>query len=308
MDITVIVCTHNRGESLSQTLDSLAASSLPSSCSWEVLVVDNDSSDCTRDVANAFCARSAGRFRYVFERHPGLSTARNSGVRAALGEILAFTDDDVTVDPAWLRNLTARLKEDKQWAGAGGRTLPTQPFSPPEWLSQEQPVQWGGVLGGLFDLGDKAGSLSIAPYGTNMAFRKEMFEKYGEFRSDLGRGPGNLMSCEDTEFGQRLLEAGEHLHYEPSALVYHPILASRVQKAYFLDWWFNYGRSKAREKYGTVGRAERIRMYLETPAIVGARLFVRTLRWMRCLNRAQRFSFKCRVWATMGQVLEIYRR
>jgi GT2 family glycosyltransferase len=252
-----------------------------------------------------FCSRHPLRFRYLFEGLSGKSYALNTGIRAAKGDILAFTDDDVTFEPAWLRSLTAHLM-DGQWAGAGGRTLPTQPFSPPDWLSAKHPIRWGGTLGGLFDLGDQPAELRVAPYGNNMAFRRQMFEKYGGFRLDLGRRPGSLLSCEDTEFGNRLLAGGEHLRYEPSAIVYHPIVASRLQKAYFLAWWFDYGRSQTREKGEPLSRTARTRIYLKTPVIMGSRLLVRALRWMRCMNRAQRFFYKCQVWMTFGQIMETY--
>src|SRR5271163_1575532 len=107
MKITVILCTYNRAHSISMALESVLASVLPPDVEWEVLVVDNNSKDQTRAVANEFCIRHPGRVRYLFEEHQGLSNARNAGIREARGEIIAFTDDDVTVDSTWLQNLTA---------------------------------------------------------------------------------------------------------------------------------------------------------------------------------------------------------
>src|SRR5215472_12967431 len=105
--VTVVVCTYNRCRDLAVALESIAASEMPSSVWWEVLVVDNNSTDETRDVVHAFCERNADRFRYIFEPKQGLSHARNAGIANSYGEVLAFTDDDVTVSPAWLRHLTA---------------------------------------------------------------------------------------------------------------------------------------------------------------------------------------------------------
>ena len=101
-----------------------------------------------------------------------------------------------------------------------------------------------------FDLGDKAGELHEAPYGTNMAFHKRMFEKYGLFRTDLGPSPNREIPRpnEDTEFGRRLIAAGERLYYEPSAVVHHPVPQERLTKRIFLAWWFDYGRARTREK------------------------------------------------------------
>lgn len=111
MNITVILCTYNRCESLAKALESAAALRLPESVEWEVLVVDNNSTDQTREVVEAFCRRHTGRFRYLFERQQGKSYALNAGIREAGGNVLAFTDEDVTVEPPWLKNLTAALHD-----------------------------------------------------------------------------------------------------------------------------------------------------------------------------------------------------
>ena len=101
MRISVILCTYNRCQILGRALESVAASKLPESVTWEVIVVDNNSSDQTRQVTEDFCQRHPGRFRYVFERCPGKSFALNTGVRTSGGDILAFMDDDVVVQQMW---------------------------------------------------------------------------------------------------------------------------------------------------------------------------------------------------------------
>src|ERR1700676_2593622 len=133
MKITVILCTCNRCESLSKALESLAASTFTNSVAWEVLIVDNNSNDRTREVAQGFCNRFPSQFRYFFEPRPGKSNALNAGIHNATGDILAFTDDDVTVQPTWMQNLTAAL-QDPTWAGSAGRSLPELSFSPPSWI------------------------------------------------------------------------------------------------------------------------------------------------------------------------------
>jgi glycosyltransferase involved in cell wall biosynthesis len=132
MDITVILCTFNRCATLAKALSSVAASALPESVQWEVLVVDNNSTDRTRAVVEEICSRHPGRFRYLFEARQGKSYALNTAVQTALGDLLAFVDDDVTVEPTWLHKLSAAL-QDSKWAGVGGRILPEEAFSPPHW-------------------------------------------------------------------------------------------------------------------------------------------------------------------------------
>jgi len=304
--VSVILCTYNRSQSLAGTLASIAAQTLPASVEWEVLVVDNNSTDRTREVVEDFCRRYPDRFRYLFEPRQGLSYARNAGVREARGDILAFTDDDVTVEPTWLQNLTSAL-HNGGWAGAGGRILPVETFAAPSWLAPDGPYGMGGILCAHFDLGDTPHALDRAPYGVNMAFHKKVFEKYGGFRTDLGRTPGNLMGNEDTEFGRRLMKAGERLRYEPSAVVRHPVPDSRAQKDYFLSWWFDYGRALVREW----GRGPSVlgipRPYLNILKLLTITMVQRTWRWMLALNRQRRFYYKCWVWVTAGQIQEYFR-
>ncbi len=120
MNVTVVLCTYNRCESLAKALESVAGSVAPSSMHWDVQVVDNNSRDETREVVERFCHRFPGRFNYVFEPKQGKSYALNTGIGKASGDLIAFMDDDVEVDPLWLYNLTAPLNRG-EWAGAGGR-------------------------------------------------------------------------------------------------------------------------------------------------------------------------------------------
>jgi GT2 family glycosyltransferase len=121
------------------------------------------------------------------------------------------------------------------------------PSSIPEWLAIEGPWARHGLPG--FDQGHEAKQLIGPPFGANMAFRKEMFAKHGAFRTDLGPSPNRDIPRpnEDTEFGRRLITAGERLRYEPSAVVYHPAPENRMEKKHLLEWWFDTGRAQARE-------------------------------------------------------------
>jgi GT2 family glycosyltransferase len=165
----------------------------------------------------------------------------------------------------------------------------------------------GGILYAHFDRGDTPGELDEAPHGTNMAFQRKMFEKYGGFRPDLGRCGGNMISNEDTEFGRRLMAAGERLRYEPSAVVRHPIPEDRVRKEYFLTWWFDYGRAKIREVGGRPDLWGIPRSYFSIPKGIGITL-LNALRWMVTLDPQRRFFCKAFVWHFAGQVVEIYRQ
>ncbi len=300
MITTVILCTYNRCRSLAKALASATALRLPEPGQWEVLVVDNNSNDQTCAVVEDFCQRYPGRFRYLFEPQQGKSHALNAGIREARGAILAFMDDDVTVDPMWLQNLTAHLQSG-EWVGAGGRILPQHSFVSPPWLSIQEPRALAPFA--LFDLGPDAGELTEPPFGTNMAFRREAFVQYGVFRPDLGPQPGNVTRSEDSEFAHRLLGAGERLRYEPSAVVYHDIPERRVQKQYFLDWWCDKGRADIR----AYGIPSELKWRLGgIPLVFFRRFVVWNLRWFTAINPAKRFSCKLKVWALTGQIRESY--
>jgi glucosyl-dolichyl phosphate glucuronosyltransferase len=276
MDITVVVCTYNRCESLAKALGSIASSVLPDSVEWEVIVVDNNSRDQTRAVVHDFCSRYPNRFRYLFESKQGKSHALNAGIRAASGPILAFTDDDVTVDPLWLQNLTAPMLSG-QWTGAAGRIRLEPNFRPPRWLAVTGPFSLAAPLAAEFDRGDQAGPLDQLPFGANMAFLKSMFQKYGEFRADLGPNPGSEIRGEDTEFAGRLMAAGEPLSYVPSAVVNHRVAQERVNKKYFRSYYFAQGQSVARQ--------QKLKLSVWAIPRFWLRETRRKLRWVSSLDR-----------------------
>jgi glycosyltransferase involved in cell wall biosynthesis len=306
LKITVVLCTYNRCQSLAKALESVAASQLPDTVEWEVVVVDNHSTDQTREVVEAFCRRYPGRFRYLYEQQQGLSFARNAGVRQARGEIIAFTDDDLTVEPTWLWSLTGALGNG-EWAGAGGRILPSEVFSLPPWLALDGPYGLAGPLYAGFDMGDHAHELDRPPHGACMAFRKSAFDKYGDFRTDLGASPGSALGNEDTEFGRRLMVGGERLRYEPSAVVYHQISKNRVSKEFFLNWWFDFGRAQVRE----AGKRPAIwgipRHYITIPNVILTHLPKRTFHWLVALSPQKRFYRKCMVCIVAGWLVETRR-
>jgi glycosyltransferase involved in cell wall biosynthesis len=301
MKITVILCTYNRCQRLAKALQSVAQSRVPESIEWNVLVVDNNSKDQTRQVVEDFAQRYPGRFAYFFEGHPGKSYALNSGISEAKADIFAFMDDDVEVDPHWLDNLT-KVLVDGAWSGAGGRILPEAGFTPPAWLNVKERYALAPLA--VFDHGSEAGQLKEAPFGTNMAYRKEVFAKYGGFRTDFGPQPGaSIQHNEDSEFGSRLLARGERFWYQPSAVVYHCVSTERLQKAYFLKWWYDKVRADMRQD-GVPAAS----LYVAgVPSYFLRRFALWSLRWLCSFGSAQRFSCKLHVWRNLGMIRECRR-
>ncbi|HEY6770490.1 MAG TPA: glycosyltransferase family A protein [Candidatus Sulfotelmatobacter sp.] len=302
--ISVILCTYNRCKSLAAALESVATSRLPASVEWEVVVVDNNSNDQTRVVAEEFAVGYPGRFRYLFEPKPGKSQALNSGVAAARGDVLAFMDDDVSVDPNWLDLLTAPLRGASEWSGSGGPVTLVWSCPPPRWLDTARAYSNAPLAS--FNLGEKEIDMPEPPFGTNMAFRKSMFRKYGKFRTDLGPSPRTDIPRpnEDTEFGRRLISGGERLCYVPGAIVNHPVPEERLKKEYFLNWWYDKGRADIRE-WGIPSGSVCVR---GVPIHVLRRLAVWALRWMVAITPGHRFDCKLKVWGKLGEIAESRRQ
>jgi len=297
--ISVLVCTYNRAARIGATIESLVTQALPGSPGWEILIVDNNSLDNTRQVLEDFQRRYPGLIRYFLEKQQGISHARNAAIRQARGEILAFIDDDETAEPGWLENLTAAL-HNGEWAGAGGRVLTPPDFSPPQWLSLKSWFVSGPLAS--FDRGMNPGQLDDPPFGANMAFRREVFDRCGLFRTDLGRSGKNLISNEDTEFGRRLFAAGLKLRYEPASVTYHPVEENRLRRSYFLHWWFNKGRSDIRE----LGNPPGTRRLFGIPLGLFRAVAWSAARWMVSVSESQRFSYKVETWNCVGQLAESY--
>ena len=302
MKITVILCTYNRSRLLQVALESVAASILADGIGWEVLVVDNNSKDQTRQVIEEFSVRYPGRFRYLFEARPGKSYALNAGIAASTGDVLAFMDDDVTVAADWLQNLTAPL-ETGRVVGTGGRVLPLWGGEPPAWTTRESWAICGPLVS--FDRGEQGAVLEESPVGTNMAFKKRAFEQYGLFRVDLGPSPNNEIRNEDSEFARRLFANKEQLYYEPRAVVYHPIAEERLTQRYFLNWWFDKGRSQIRE----AGAPSDANWVVGGVPLYLVRRWIRwTLRWIATTEARARFECKLKAWFNAGLIRECYRQ
>jgi glycosyltransferase involved in cell wall biosynthesis len=301
MDISVILCTYNRSDLLARVLQDLDNSICPEDMEWEVLVVDNNSSDATKSVVDSFIRKNPQRFRYIFEGRQGKSIALNTGVESAHGNILAFTDDDVLVDSKWVWQLK-RAFDEFDCIGVGGRIVPLFTTKPPSWLIVDS---WQPFLNALvaFEFGEKFSALRIPPFGANMAFRKTAFAKYGGFRVDLGpTGKNQGGKGEDTEFGLRLLAHNEALMYAPDAIVYHPVEKGRMTKKYFRTWYFNQGRYEAK----TVANIpEQTTFYFGVPRFYLRILIDRVLLWMGTRDKLMRSSCEMDIYKKCGIIREL---
>jgi glycosyltransferase involved in cell wall biosynthesis len=238
---SVVIATYNRAHDLRDTLRSL--SGLRPDGSWEVIVVDNNSTDDTRQVVEHAAADFPVPLYYLFERKQGRSPALNAGITAAHGEIIATTDDDVRVPADWL-NAAAQALDRLACDYVGGRVLPIWGAEPPRWLARHSGRQWAVIA--LLDYGDAPLEFGArVPLGVNMAFRRSAFDRAGAFDPDTGRKAGTLLGQEVREWCIRARKAGVRGFYAPGMRVDHIIPANRLRKAYFRRWFYWRGISRA---------------------------------------------------------------
>ncbi len=250
MSIAAIICTHNRADYLGKAIDSLLAQDYPD---YEVLVVDNGSSDRTRAVVEARLPHP--QLRYVYEGELGLSVARNRGARETSGEIIAYLDDDAIASPGWLTALMAGFEADPQLAIAGGKVTllwPENRTAPP-WLSE-------GLAGnlGAYDLGPEPWDITqpnLTPRGLNYALRRQFWQAIGGFDLNLGRVGKNLLSNEELRMTELALKQKWHVRYLPAALVAHHVTLERLERRWFIKrgWWQGVSESYREQLAGTGG-------------------------------------------------------
>jgi glycosyltransferase involved in cell wall biosynthesis len=232
VDVSVVVCTYNRAASLGHTLRALDAQVTPPGLAWELVLVDNNSTDSTRAAIEAFATASRIPIRAVFEARQGLSHARNTGLAHARGAIVAFTDDDVRPDPDWVASVAAAMRE----TGAqivGGRILPLWEAPPPPWILARPGLGW------VFSIMDHPEPAPVADagrvpgvWGANMAFRREVFARVGAFDHRLGMRGDKLYRGEELDLVRRALEAGFRAAYDPRLVVWHRVPRDRMRRRY----------------------------------------------------------------------------
>jgi glycosyltransferase involved in cell wall biosynthesis len=241
-DVSAIICTYNRGILLRPALESLLAQDA-GAVSFEVIIVDNNSTDDTKRIALEFIAGREG-WTYVFEGQQGLSHARNAGVGHARAPIVAFTDDDVRVAPNWVREIKRSLDAHPEAAFVGGRVLPRWSATPPRWLTKPH---WVPLA--IVDHGDEPfyvdESRPWCMVGANLSIRTATLQEAGGFAPRFQRVKDTIGSTEDHELQFRLWRAGLRGMYVPTLRVEADVQPDRLRKAYHRRWHAGHARFSA---------------------------------------------------------------
>jgi len=239
--ISAVVCTYSNASLLRRTLDSLVKQTLPPQ-EYEIIVVDNNSTDNTREVVHGFQKRGSHQIHYVLETTQGLSAARNTGIQHSSGPIISFIDDDAEADPNWLAAVVEAFSQNPDAWAVGGNTFAIWDAKRPAWLKDD-------FLSDLSiqDRGPDKLKLTVGEniLGANCSFRREVFVEIGYFPTDLGRVGKSLLAGEEAELCQRIHLQGKGMYHIPDVVVFHHVTPERMTRSYLNRRLYFSGISRA---------------------------------------------------------------
>ncbi len=243
LSVSVIVSTWNRAEVLKVGLMSLIQQDFDGD--YEIIVMDNNSTDDTPSVVRTIMKGSRVPLRYVVEKNQGLSFARNRGISESQGDIVAFIDDDARAAPSWIHNIFVAFHGRRNVGAVGGRILLDWPdVPPPLWLTKELYPSLG-----FFDPGSseaiEVSDIDLYPHGSNMSFFKPAIAGANLFDVTTGRRWNSFLAGEEIGACRTLQQQGWKIVYTPHAVVYHKVLPHRMTKKYFLDFYRGQGTTFA---------------------------------------------------------------
>jgi glucosyl-dolichyl phosphate glucuronosyltransferase len=288
--MSIIVCTRNRAELLAQSLDALIHQEGVAADAYEVIVVDNGSTDDSRHIIQT-AQRQSARVRYLYEPRLGLSVARNAGTAQAWGDIVCFGDDDAVAAPDFVREVLSCF-QDPQVTCVGGKIVAAWPDGgPPEWFAP----RYGNVVGQT-SFGETARWLRKYefPFGGNLSLKKEVLHRLGGFNENLGKKGENNVWGEEMDLCHRMQRQGLRFLYNPRARVSHIVGWHRATKRYFIDTIFGKGVTEGYQKLVHRGRFI-FGVYLVLKA---CRLAVTSAYYLSAgtlLSEATRFRLRCTI-------------
>jgi len=265
--LTVIICTYNRAKYIGNLLESIAANDLDKK-EYEILLVDNNCTDNTREICEAFAAAHHDvQFRYTNESEQGLSAARNRGIKEAKGDVLVYVDDDALVDTWYLRTIAEYMSVHPEISAIGGKILPLYETEEPKWMSPYTKT----LLTAWMDFGDEVRPFPRGkfPGGGNSAYRAVVFQKVGLFNTELGRKGNSLMGAEEKDIYDKMNAMGMKYMYVPGMMLHHIIPQRKLEQDYFDKWTYQIGVSE-RKRTKAIGNGKYIKRLMSEVVKWGA--------------------------------------
>jgi len=239
--VSVVICTHNRANYLFKAIQSAVNQSYPKN-DYEIIIVDNASTDQTADLVRKF--HDVGNLRYVHEPKLGISFARNTGWNVAAGRFIAYLDDDAVASPEWVSAVERAFKLAPSAGAVGGRVDAIWEAKRPEWLEDDLVMSLG-----LIDWSDKPKYIPDLRMEwlvtANMAVPAAVLTEIGGFETRLGRVGKTQVRGEDTFFQKQIIRRGHPCFYYPDMLVGHHVPASRLNKPWFRKRYYTQGIADA---------------------------------------------------------------
>jgi glucosyl-dolichyl phosphate glucuronosyltransferase len=240
MDLSIVLPTYNRRESLEKAISALL--NQQTTLEYELIVVDNNSTDGTAEKVAGYVQKDP-RLRYGLECRQGVAYARNTGISAARADLIAFTDDDVCAAPDWVQRIHQAAEKYPDADFIGGAVLPVWTERQPSWLSSSMaPLA-------LLDRGNEPFVVSqknpICLLTACLAVRRRAFDKVGLFDPELQRVKDGIGSIADADFERKLWKNGGQGMYVPDVICYCQIPAERLSKAYHRRWHLGHGKFNA---------------------------------------------------------------
>lgn len=242
--ISVIICCYNSANRLPETLKHLALQDIPKNIQWEIIVVDNASTDNTKEIAESEWShyfQADIKLSVIDEKEPGLSYARSTGIKHSQFEYIIFCDDDNWLNRDYLLLSYNLLLNNKNFGAVGGQGLPISNIDMPQWFNENE---------GAYAVGKQAISTSIVNargylWGSGLAVKKTIYKKAFENQKSflIGRKGEQLSSGEDSEICLRIILMGYDLYYDSHLIYKHFIEPYKLTKAYLNGLLEGFGRA-----------------------------------------------------------------
>jgi glycosyltransferase involved in cell wall biosynthesis len=239
--VSIVVATYNRCDFLEDCIKSYEEQNCDKSL-FEVLIIDNNSTDDTEIVSKEVIEKYPELdVRYMIETNQGLSYGRNRGIKESRYDLIHFFDDDAVATSNYISTIIDTFERYPKAKAAGGKILLNYFEGRPSWAS----VYMESIFG-LFDIGDTEMEFPRKNYprGSNMTFKREIFDEVGVFDVNLGRKGKVMLGGEEKEMFQRIYLSGASVIYNPLTVCFHAVPKARTEQEFIKNQVFGIGVSE----------------------------------------------------------------